>query len=425
MSSEREAPVDRVRRMLLDRGIDPDTIESAIESGRVGLLAMEHLVLPEKPRFTAPEVSEAAGLPYEVTEQLWRALGFPSVSDDDASFSDYDLDALATLSRLMERGFADTDTAVLFARVVGSAMARVAETEVGIETGGRPTDAERLAFADTLLSSPENLFDLVADLLVYVWRRHLQAAVRRALVAERVDEAGTVTPVAVGFADLVGYTALSQQISDEALGHLVSRFEVIAHNVVTAGGGRVVKMIGDEVMFVVEDPAAAARIALTLADVFADDDMLSDVRVGLAFGPVLAQEGDYFGPVVNLASRMVNVAYPGTVVVSEDIREPLADDPELAWKSLRSRHIKDIGTIPLWVLHRQGDEPRSGRRRFRPLRTLLSENGFQRAERETDAEVSTPASRSATAPAQPAPRTKRSDGPASRRPNPPAPRRGR
>jgi adenylate cyclase len=105
------------------------------------------------------------------------------------------------------------------------------------------------------------------------------------------------------------------------------------------------------------------------------------VRVGLASGPVLAQEGDYFGPVVNLASRLVNVAYPGTVVVSEDIHDALAEDPELGWKSLRSRHIKDIGTIPLWVLHRAGDEPRTGRHRFRPLRTLLSEKGFQRVER--------------------------------------------
>ena len=375
-----EQPVDRVRRLLHERGVDDRTIDASLMSGRIGLLAMEHLALPEGPRYTPVEVAALAGIPYEATARLWRALGFPSVPVDEDSFTDYDLAALATLNRLMERGFADEDTAVLFARVLGSSMARVAETEVGVETGRRTTEAERIELADALLSSPENLFDLIADLLVYVWRRHLQAAVRRAMVVERVDEAGTVVQLAVGFADLVGYTALSQQISDEALGHLVSRFEEIARDVVTAGGGRVVKMIGDEVMFVVEDTGSAARIALTLADVFAGDDMLSDVRVGLAYGPVLAQEGDYFGPVVNRASRLVNLAYPSTVVVSEDINGALVDTPEFAWKSLRNRHVKDIGSIPLWVLYRTGDEPRGGRRRFRPLKTLLSESGFAHAE---------------------------------------------
>ncbi|MHB8467185.1 MAG: adenylate/guanylate cyclase domain-containing protein [Acidimicrobiales bacterium] len=373
-----EPRVDRVRRLMLERGVDERDIDTALSSGRIGLLAMEHLALPAGPRYTPPEVAAAAGLPNEVTAQLWRALGFPSVPDDQSAFTDYDLEALATLSRLIEKGFADMDTAVPFARVIGSSMARIAETEVGIEAGGHTTDADRLAFADALLSSPENFYDLQADLLVYVWRRHLQAAVRRAATVERIDETGALVPLVVGFADLVGYTALSQQISEVALGHLVTRFEETAHNGVTAGGGRVVKMIGDEVMFVVDHLRDGVQIALTLADVFADDDILSDVRVGLASGPVLAKEGDYFGPVVNLASRLVNLAYPGSVVVSADVHDGLADDDELAWKSLRSRHLKGIGSVPLWVVYRKSDEPRSGRRKLRPLRTLLSEKGLER-----------------------------------------------
>jgi adenylate cyclase len=326
-------------------------------------------------------VASTAGLPYEITVHLWTALGFPAPATNEDTFTDFDLEALSTLRRLIDQGLADADTAILFARVLGSSMARIAEAEVGLETDGRPGALDRVQFADALLSSSDNLFDHVADLLVYVWRRHLQAAVRRSLAAERLSASGIVVPLAVGFADLVGYTALSQQISDEALAHLVTRFEETAHNTVTGGGGRVVKMIGDEVMFVVEDLAEAARIALTLADVFADDDVLSDVRVGLASGPVLIQEGDYFGRVVNLASRLVNVAYPGTVVVSEEVHDALADDPDLAWRSLRTRHLKGIGGVPIWALQRRGDEPR-GRVRFRPLRTLLSDAGFQWAERD-------------------------------------------
>jgi len=108
-------------------------------------------------------------------------------------------------------------------------------------------------------------------------------------------------------------------------------------------------------MFVSEDTAAGGRIALALAQVYADDEMLPDVRVGLARGPVLAREGDYLGPTVNLASRIVNIAYAGTAVVSEDVYEALKDDDEFAWRPMRPRRLKGIGWTPLWVLRRPGE----------------------------------------------------------------------
>ena len=117
---------------------------------------------------------------------------------------------------------------------------------------------------------------------------------------------------------MVGFTLLSQHLSDEELAAVVRRFEEISHDIVTSARGRVVKMIGDEVMFVTDTVADAARIGLDLADAYADDDLLSDVRVGLASGPVLARDGDYFGPTVNLAHRIVNIGNPGTVLMSDE-----------------------------------------------------------------------------------------------------------
>jgi hypothetical protein len=117
-------------------------------------------------------------------------------------------------------------------------------------------------------------------------------------------------------------------------------------------------MIGDEVMFVVDSAADAARIGLDLADAYSDDDLLSDVRVGLAFGPVLPREGDYFGPTVNLAHAIVSIGNPGTVIMSDEFHDALMKEApdEFTAKSLRRRVLKDLGRVQLWWLGRLGHE---------------------------------------------------------------------
>ncbi|TML63071.1 MAG: adenylate/guanylate cyclase domain-containing protein, partial [Actinobacteria bacterium] len=170
-------------------------------------------------------------------------------------------------------------------------------------------------------------------LVAYVFHRQLLAALRRSDLWADPDRQASGT-LCVGFADLVGFTALSQALDQQELAAVVSRFENLAYDTIGHLGGRVVKMIGDEVMFVADDVRVAAEIALMLAETYARDETISAVRVGLASGPVLAHEGDYFGPVVNLASRIVNIAYPGTVVAAEDVYEALQGDPAFGWKPI-------------------------------------------------------------------------------------------
>jgi adenylate cyclase len=157
---------------------------------------------------------------------------------------------------------------------------------------------------------------------------------------------------------MVGFTLLSQHLSDEELAAVVRRFEEISHDIVTSARGRVVKMIGDEVMFVVDGVTDAACIGLELADAYADDDLLSDVRVGLACGPVLLRDGDYFGPTVNLAHRIVNIANPGTVLMSDDFQSALEHEAphQFGARPLRPRLLKDLGRVQLWWLSRLGQE---------------------------------------------------------------------
>ncbi|HWC38400.1 MAG TPA: adenylate/guanylate cyclase domain-containing protein [Acidimicrobiales bacterium] len=349
----------RMRALLLARGVSPEEVDRAEADGQLYLLTVDRLLVAGAPRYTATEVAERSGMSLAQTSRFWRALGFTDVTDDERHFTDADVDALRTAQRLLDEGLADVEVALQMTRVIGLSMARIAEAEVAASPLGRD-DLDPAQMADQFLRSLDVLLPSMGRLLEYAWRRHLQAAFRRAMLAfSRGELAGGTVEATVGFADLVGFTLLSQELSDEALAEVVSRFEALAFDTVSSLGGQVVKVIGDEVMFVVRDAAEGARIALGLADAYADDELLSDVRVGLACGSVLAMEGDYYGPVVNLASRIVKIAIPGTVLVSDDVHTQLGDDEELAWKALRPRTLKDVGRVQLWSMYWADQEPRA------------------------------------------------------------------
>ncbi len=367
-ADERIEALGRVRDVLRGLGCTDEEIDRAVEDDVLDLLMVDRMLVPTSHRLTQADVSSITELPADEARRFWRALGFLDVGDDDPAFTDMDLEAVRTFQRMVSLGLADTDTAVQMARVIGSSMARIAEAEAAPgntrvivnSTGDSVLDADRFA------SGATESIPAMARLLEYVWRRHLQAAIRRTMLARSRGESTELRPVlTVGFADMVGFTVLSQHLGDQELAAVVARFEELAHDTVVALGGRVVKMIGDEVMFVVEDPIDGARIGLRLSEAYADDELVSDVRVALALGPTLLQEGDLYGPVVNLASRLVAVAHPGTVLVSDDLRTALveAGADEFATRPLRPRNLKDIGRVQAWKLVRADSDPGADRHR--------------------------------------------------------------
>ncbi|MHB8681124.1 MAG: adenylate/guanylate cyclase domain-containing protein [Acidimicrobiales bacterium] len=374
--------LQRVRAFLRGIGVSDADIARAEADDVLDLLVADRLLVPAERRYTEEEVAARSGMPVALARRFWRALGFPDVDPDERIFTDLDVEAIVTINELMALGIADLDSAVQLARVIGSSMARIAEAEVSpAATGGRPgpmRPGDSIEAADLLSRLADRTLPAMSRLLEFAWRRHVQAATRRAMLL-RSRSAGALPVLCVGFADMVGFTTLSQQLSEDELATVVSRFEEVAHDTVTSGGGRLVKMIGDEAMFVTDAAVAAARIALALAETYADDELLSDVRVGLAVGPVLAQDGDFYGPVVNLAHRIVNIADPGSVLLSDDVHRavhrelhpagrdaqiasaPLSREEdevygEFAFIAVRPRHIKEIGRVQLWALHRPGTE---------------------------------------------------------------------
>ena len=271
-------------------------------------------------------MAELTGVNIGLLERFWRALGFPNVDEDELAFTDLDLEAVRLFQGMQALGAARTDSALQLARVIGSSMSRIAEAEL-VPGDLVHTDTDSVMSADAFASVADVTIPAMARLLEFVWRRQVAAGIQRSMHLRSHGVAPGASPtLAVGFADMVGFTLLSQHLGDRELADVVRRFEDISHDIVTGLGGRVVKMIGDEVMFVVNDVADAARIGLDLADAYADDELLSDVRVGLASGPVLLRDGDYFGPTVNLAHRIVNIGNPGTVLISDEFHTALLEE---------------------------------------------------------------------------------------------------
>jgi adenylate cyclase len=354
----RAGALHHVRELLRSHGATDDEIDQALADDVIDLFVADRMLVPSRRRYTRNEVAELTGVNIELLERFWRALGFPNVTDDDRSFTDLDLEAVRIFQGLQALGAARTDTALQLARVIGSSMARIAEAEL-VPGEVIRTDVDRVVVADAFASVADVTIPAMARLLEFVWRRQVAAGIQRSMMLRSDGVAPGQSPVlAVGFADMVGFTLLSQHLSDQELATVVRRFEEISHNIVTSLGGRVVKMIGDEAMFVVADVANAARIGLNLADAYADDDLLSDVRVGLAFGPVLLRDGDYFGSTVNLAHRIVNIGNPGTVLMSDEFHTALMVEApeEFTGQALRPRLLKDLGRVQLWWCGRVGQE---------------------------------------------------------------------
>lgn len=275
------------------------------------------------------DVAGRAGVTQEQTARLWSALGFPRVPDDVSAFAQADLDALGLVQELLGEEALDEAEALAIARTLGQSMARLAEWQANLL---RRTIADRGSVADpaAVVDSVRTLVPLLEKLQAYTWRRHLVVTAGRmmsAIAGAAPDDAGgRAAATAVGFADLVGFTAMSRQVDADELRSLLERFESVSTDVVSRHGGRIVKTLGDEVLFVCSGVREALDIAFDLhADVPDEADRLS-LRIGLAYGEVLPRYGDVYGPVVNIASRLTSHARPGTTLLDDALTAAVREE---------------------------------------------------------------------------------------------------
>lgn len=280
--------------------------------------AVEEAVLGAACELDRDEVSAAAGVSESEGRAVWNALGFPAVPAGEKAFTRRDAEALRIAFELRDGGVVDPDTLLMLARSMGQDLARMAEAQVDVfrDLSAGLTLEEATA---TVRLAADEVLPRLEQLVVHVWRRQFAAAAARAFAA-----AGRGQPVlAVGFVDLVDFTASTRRWDPATLEQLLERFERETSLRVAAAGGRVVKTLGDAVMFATPDPVAAVQVALDTVAAHCADDELPDVRAGVALGPVLERLGDVFGEPVNLASRLVDQARPRSVLVDRALAEAL------------------------------------------------------------------------------------------------------
>lgn len=320
---------------------------------------IERNLLGETPKYTRSDIVAASGLPLERVIALWIGMGFPIHTDSDAVvYTDADLEALKLITGLTEQKVIKPDMEVAIARTLGQSMSRLAEWQVGVVNSHI---LERITAIDEdhndIESIRRNARAIAAEtvptleaLQSYTWRRHLAAAAGRSIADP--DDATDSPTMAVGFADMVGYTSLTRRLDIGELTTLLEEFESLATNIIARGRGSVIKNVGDEVMFSAQTPEDAAHIALDLQDAFAEQEDMPDLRVGLAWGPVLARYGDLYGSVVNIAARLTSSANPGATLVDTVMTEELRRDSEFYLKSIRSLRVRGFHKLKPHALRR-------------------------------------------------------------------------
>jgi adenylate cyclase len=341
---------DRVCARLAEAGIGDDVIRAASEEGRVGMLAVE-VALGGQPRHSLTSVAREAGLPAPHLRALLQAVGRPNPGRGERAFTDEDIE-LARLAKLMEDAGLPRTEIVDAARVIGHATAQIADTlrQLVGDAFLEPGDSDE-ALGARYAQAVDDLVPVVPSLLGLTLRAHLRDGIRREMVTQSERDAGrlaTAREVSVGFADLVGYTALASDLSSPEVGAIAGRYGELA-GAAAPEPVRVVKLLGDGAMFVSPDPG---RLVAALVDlrrrVASAEPALPAVRMGVAHGLATPRGGDWFGAPVNLASRIADAAKAGQLLVTEDV---CALVPSGEWKRRRKRSLKGLdGRIRLYSL---------------------------------------------------------------------------
>ena len=338
--AEREARLDLLRQ-LAEAGVSMETMKRAVDEDRLAMLPIE-LVFTRDCKYTLPDALERSGLSEEFIRRDLLALGLPYPADDELLYTDEDIESFIAVKQVLDTGLPE-ERMLELARVAGRSAAQSAEAILVtfVRQFLQAGDTER-DVGLRLSGLAQALMPSLGPLLETPTRLHMRQVVRREVIG-RTERMEGVLPgsreVGVSFADLVSFTRLSESRSVEDVGEVTERLELRASEAAEPPV-RLIKLIGDAAMLVSSDVPALVQATATLVRDVGQDELLPDMRAGIAAGPALNRGGDWYGSSVNLASRLTGAADPGAVVATREVVEVAG--PAHRWSSLPPRLLKGI-----------------------------------------------------------------------------------
>lgn len=330
----------------------------------VRVAGYQDLLLGGRPCLTARELAERTGTPLGRVDEFWLAMGFRTVGPDEPAFTVSDLDAYGAWSTLIDSGAIDLATGRSLLRAQSHISDRLAlwQVEALVEDVARRQDLDDTQARRHVLESMGDRVDFLEHALVYSWRRQLESLITRVdhEVTQRGPDSGKRRfPLtrSLGFVDMVSYTSSSTILGGKLVG-LIERFEDASRTAVTAAGGRVVKMIGDAVLFIADDLTTGLRVVTSLIEALGADDQILPVRASFVRGDVFSRSGDVFGPPVNLASRLVDIAPEGRILTDATTAAAIAGGKGGSGYHLEdfpSAELRGFGTVSPYLLARDLD----------------------------------------------------------------------
>ena len=309
---------------------------------RDGALSFSYLDVSAYDRFaglsgtTFRQLSARTGIALDLLKVVREAVGFAEPGPDDAVRED-ELSLVSAVELQLASGFRPV-VIERWLRVCADSLRRIAETEAdwwqtevespllqGGMTEGEMLEAQADVGSRIAPLAEQALLDIYHGQQEHTWTKNaaenVEGALERAGLYSRLRR-----PPAMVFLDVTGYTRLTEERGDQAAADLAARLVSLVRRSAQEHGGQPVKWLGDGVMFYFREPADAVPAAVEMVEV-AGRQGLPPAHVGIHAGPVVFQEGDYFGRTVNLAARIAEYARPGEVLVSQEVVDAVDGGP--------------------------------------------------------------------------------------------------
>lgn len=316
------------------------------------------------PTHTMREMAQEVGCSLDEANRFWLATGFPKANPDQVLFTQRDIEALRTWYEQIYTGNLSTQTVATLIRAQSHLNDRLVlwQLEALVAEFQEQYDLDDTSARLVALDKIDQFLDLLQNQVTYAWRRQLSALLLNTnhevglRGRENLDPKAYPLERSMGFVDMVAYTRRSSAMSAHDLAELVQTFDSVCRTVITSRGGRVVKTIGDAVLFVASDLLIAADIVCALLENLKDRKGMLPVRASLVQGGVVSRAGDIFGPPVNLAARLADVASPFSVFIDPDTAKKLVRrdrEAEYGVEFALSTELQGFGKVEAWQLFRR------------------------------------------------------------------------